>query len=89
MPVVAALPEGDALGQHRQEERLADKLCTTDLLAGTTVRVHHRTREEDDPRDYDAQVLGVDAQGMLRVRAPGGEERLLSGEEVSISPKGV
>tara|TARA_B110001452_G_scaffold266701_1_gene274299 strand:+ start:1021 stop:1857 length:837 start_codon:yes stop_codon:yes gene_type:complete len=66
-----------------------DEYRTTDLLAGTTVRVHHRTREEDDPRDYDAKVLGVDAQGMLRVRAPGGEERSLSGEEVSISPKGV
>ena len=50
------------------------------------IRVHHRTREEDDPRDYDAEVLGVDKDGMLRVKGPGGDA-LLSGEEVSITPQ--
>ena len=56
------------------------------LLRGRTIRVHHRTREEDDPRDYDAEVLGVDKDGMLRVKGPGGDA-LLSGEEVSITPQ--
>ena len=59
-----------------------------DLLRGRTIRVHHRTREEDDPDDFDAEALGVSAEGMLRVRPlTGGGEKELSGEEVSISPK--
>ena len=66
----------DVLAEYREH----------DLLRGRTVRVHHRTREEDDPRDYDAEVLGVDKDGMLRVKAPGGDA-LLSGEEVSITPQ--
>ena len=66
----------DVLAEYREH----------DLLRGRTVRVHHRTREEDDPRDYDAEVLGVDKDGMLRVKGPGGES-LLSGEEVSITPQ--
>ena len=61
-----------------------------DLLKGRTIRVHHRTREEDDPRDFDAEALGVSAEGMLRVRpldgAKHGGVKELSGEEVSISP---
>ena len=58
------------------------------LLDGRRVRVHHRTREENDPRDYDADVLGVAAYGQLRVRrAVGAPEVLLSGEEVSITPQ--
>ena len=57
------------------------------LLRGKTIRVHHKTREEDDPKDYDAEALGVSAEGMLRVKpVNGGGERELSGEEVSISP---
>ena len=61
---------------------------TRDLLRGRTIRVHHRTREEDDPDDFDAEALGVSAEGMLRVRPlTGGGEKELSGEEVSISPK--
>ena len=41
----------------------------------------------DDPNDFDAETLGVSAEGMLRVRPKGGgPERVLSGEEVSISP---
>ena len=66
----------DVLAEYREH----------DLLRGRTVRVHHRTREEDDPRDYDAEVLGVDKDGMLRVKGPGGDA-LLSGEEVSITPQ--
>ena len=54
---------------------------------GNTIRVHHKTREEDDPNDFDAEAVGVSADGMLRVRPKaGGPERMLSGEEVSISP---
>lgn len=64
-----------------------DEYRQHDLLRGRTIRVHHRTREEDDPRDFDAEALGVNADGMLRVRPTGGgPERALSGEEVSISP---
>jgi BirA family biotin operon repressor/biotin-[acetyl-CoA-carboxylase] ligase len=70
----------DVIGEHRRH----------DLLHGRTVRVHHRTREESDPRDFDAMVLGVDQRGMLRVRPLGAEaEKVLSGEEVSISPQGL
>lgn len=58
-----------------------------DLLKGRTIRVHHRTREETDPRDFDAKALGVDESGQLRVRpVAGGPDKVLSGEEVSISP---
>ena len=61
-----------------------------DLLRGMVIRVHHKTREEDDPRDFDAEALGVDPGGELRVRPlkPDAQEVLLSGEEVSITPMG-
>jgi len=62
-----------------------------DLLRGRTIRVHHKTREQDDPSDFDALVLGIDDQGYLRVRPLNGpkqgDEISLSGEEVSITPK--
>lgn len=61
---------------------------------GRTIRVHHKTREESDPSDYDAEALGVDGEGYLRVRPLGGPkaaagEISLSGEEVSITPMGL
>ena len=60
------------------------------MLDNMQVRVHHATREQTDPRDYDAMVLGVAANGMLRVQPVGtaGQEAevMLSGEEISISP---
>lgn len=62
-----------------------------DLLRGRTIRVHHKTREQDDPSDFDALVLGIDGQGYLRVRPLNGPKQggeiSLSGEEVSITPK--
>ncbi|KAL1523474.1 hypothetical protein AB1Y20_018412 [Prymnesium parvum] len=60
-----------------------------DFLRGKTIRVHHKTREEHDARDFLAEVLGVDSSGMLRVRSleSSGKEVLLSGEEVSITPQ--
>lgn len=59
-----------------------------DMLTGTTVRVHHKTREEDDDRDYNAHVLGInEADGALRVRnTVTGATACLAGEEVSITP---
>ena len=61
-----------------------------DMLIGTTVRVHHKTREETDARDYDALVLGVNEKGNLRVKPVGKSgEKELSGEEVSISPEKI
>lgn len=67
--------------------QVLDEYRKHDLLRGRTIRVHHKTREEDDPQDFDADVLGVDADGQLRVRpVGGGPERALSGEEVSITP---
>jgi len=60
-----------------------------DLLRGKTIRVHHKTREEYDPRDYDAVALGIGADGALRVRpvgAPAAAAVYLSAEEVSITP---
>ena len=70
-------------------EGVLEEYRACDLLAGRSVRVHHRSREEDDPRDYEATVLRVDPQGMLCVRRPDGTEQLLSGEEVSITPRGL
>jgi BirA family biotin operon repressor/biotin-[acetyl-CoA-carboxylase] ligase len=66
-----------------------DEYSRVDLLKGRTVRVHHKTREETDERDFDALALGVSAEGALRVRPlepPNAAVRELSGEEVSISP---
>lgn len=61
-----------------------------DLLRGRSIRVHHASREENDPRDYDAKALGVTSEGYLIVeRLDGGGQRTLSGEEVSITPAGV
>ena len=77
--LLAGATTEDVLAEYREH----------DLLRGRTVRVHHRTREEDDPRDYEATVLRVDPQGMLCVRRPDGAEQALSGEEVSITPRGV
>lgn len=61
-----------------------------DLLRGRTIRVHHKTREESDPADFDAEVRGVEVDGRLRVRPLGAAategEVMLSGEEVSITP---
>jgi len=73
----------------QSNDAVLEEYRACDLLAGRTIRVHHRSREDDDPRDYDAKVIGVDTQGMLRVQQAGGVERLLSGEEVSITPTGV
>ncbi|KAL3917423.1 MAG: hypothetical protein SGPRY_006407 [Prymnesium sp.] len=74
-----SLPTSEVLQEYQEH----------DLLRGTTIRVHHKTREEDDARDFDATVLGVDTTGMLRVcpLQAGAEEVLLSGEEVSITPQ--
>ncbi len=72
-----ALPTSEVLAEYRR----------FDMLEGSTIRVHHKTREEEHPDDYDATALGVDEQGMLRVReVGGGAVKVLSGEEVSISP---
>ena len=66
-----------------------DEYSRVDLLRGRVVRVHHKTREETDVRDFDALALGVSAEGALRVRPiepANAAVRELSGEEVSISP---
>jgi len=60
-----------------------------DLLENKTVRVHHKTRDEHDPRDYDAVALGLGPGGALRVRpigAAAGADVFLSAEEISITP---
>ena len=57
------------------------------MLIGTTIRVHHKSREESDEKDFDAIVEGFDAQGLLQVRnKTTGATSALSGQEVSISP---
>lgn len=67
----------EVIAQHR----------SLDLLSDCIVRVHHKSREEDDPRDFDAEALGIDVSGMLRVRRVGSsDEALLNAEEISISP---
>jgi BirA family biotin operon repressor/biotin-[acetyl-CoA-carboxylase] ligase len=57
-----------------------------DMLIGRSIRVHHVSREVCDPRDFDCEVIGITAQGFLRVRGTAGEATL-SGEEVSITPQ--
>ena len=61
---------------------------TFDMLVGTVVRVHHKSREESSKDDYDAEVLGYAEDGMLKVRNTVTKmDKYLSGEEISISPK--
>merc|ERR1712086_890548 len=58
-----------------------------DMLTGTVVRVHHKSREESDVKDYDAEVVGVSQTGSLRVKRVGTQTtKDLSGEEISITP---
>jgi len=58
-----------------------------DMLTGTVVRVHHRSREESDEKDFDAEVIGVSQTGSLRVKRVGTQTtKDLSGEEISITP---
>lgn len=59
-----------------------------DMLTGKKIRVHHKSREEQSPDDYDADVLGYDEDiGYLKVRNLSTNElKSLSGEEISISP---
>ena len=55
------------------------------MLTGKTIRVHHVSREVDDPRDYDAIVTGVAKDGQLSVASKvTGQAAMLSGHEVSI-----
>ena len=56
-----------------------------DMLAGTRVRVHHRSREESAPEDYDATVLRVLPDGTLLVQpASGAPPVALNAEEISL-----
>ena len=73
------LSYGEVLTEYRQY----------DMLVGTTVRVHHQTREIQDERDYNALVLGFTDVGFLKVRNEStGKTVSLSAEEISISPSG-
>ena len=55
------------------------------MLTGKTIRVHHVSREVDDPRDYDAIAAGVARDGQLSVVSKAtGQAAMLSGHEVSI-----
>ena len=59
-----------------------------DMLVGTVVRVHHKSREESSAADYDAEVLGYTEEGYLTVRNTVTRiSKNLSGEEISISPQ--
>lgn len=68
--------------------QVMEELKPFDMLVGTVVRVHHKSREESSIDDYDAEVLGYTAKGYLSVRNT--ETKItkdLCGEEISISPK--
>jgi BirA family biotin operon repressor/biotin-[acetyl-CoA-carboxylase] ligase len=73
---------------HESLEQVLERYAKVHLLHGRVVRVHHKTREESDERDYDATVLGLSPFGFLRVQptAPGSAVAELSGEEVTIRP---
>jgi biotin-(acetyl-CoA carboxylase) ligase len=69
-------------------EQVLARYSTHHLLADRVIRVHHKTREESDDRDYDARVLGLSPFGFLRVRRLDNEPTVdLSGEEVTIRPQ--
>ena len=54
-----------------RRESLAQILARYDeahALRGAVVRVHHRSRDERDPADYDAAVCGISPFGLLRVQ---------------------
>ena len=73
-----AKPYAEVLEEYKQH----------DMLVGLTIRVHHKSREEADDKDFDAEVLGFTGEGYLQVRnAANGEVKALSGEEVSITPQ--
>ena len=58
-----------------------------DMLKGRVVRVHHKAHGADDDKDFDARVVGFSPNGNLVVRSlAGGEEKHLSGEEISVRP---
>ncbi len=58
-----------------------------DMLAGETVRVHHRSREESAPEDFDARVLRVQPDGTLLVQPlrPEAAPVALHAEEISLA----
>lgn len=73
-----ALPWDGVIGEYKRH----------DILIGTHVRVHHGTRETSLPEDYDALVVGYAENGGLIVRNnDSGEEKVLSGQEITIRPK--
>lgn len=74
---------------HESLEQVLERYAAVHLLQDRIVRVHHKTREESDERDYDARVLGLSPFGFLRVQptAPAGAPVVeLSGEEITIRP---
>ena len=73
-----ALPTSSVIDEHARR----------DMLRGKLIRVHHKSREEADERDFDATATGIDpTSGMLLVRREGFPAPIaLSGEEVSITP---
>jgi BirA family biotin operon repressor/biotin-[acetyl-CoA-carboxylase] ligase len=69
-------------------EQVLARYSTHHMLADRVIRVHHKTREESDDRDYDARVLGLSPFGFLRVRRLADDAVVeLSGEEVTIRPQ--
>lgn len=74
--------------RHESLDVVLARYSAQHLLADRVIRVHHKTREENDDRDYDARVQGLSQFGFLRVvRLSDGAELELSGEEVTIRPQ--
>uniref|UniRef100_A0A7S3ZDW9 Uncharacterized protein n=1 Tax=Lotharella globosa TaxID=91324 RepID=A0A7S3ZDW9_9EUKA len=56
-----------------------------DMLKDRRIRVHHKSKNVDDPRDYDAVGVRPTKDGLEVVKSDGTKLTLLA-EEVSISP---
>ena len=85
------LAQIDEIMQTSSFEAVLSEYNDMHALRNARVRVHHKSREESDERDYDADVVTVAPSGLLAVRRVGAVSTEapieLSGEEVSVRPK--
>eukprot|EP00471_Norrisiella_sphaerica_P008141 CAMPEP_0184503806 /NCGR_PEP_ID=MMETSP0113_2-20130426/52105_1 /TAXON_ID=91329 /ORGANISM="Norrisiella sphaerica, Strain BC52" /LENGTH=191 /DNA_ID=CAMNT_0026893363 /DNA_START=863 /DNA_END=1438 /DNA_ORIENTATION=- len=69
-------------------DTVIEEFSRLDILVGNAVRVHHKSKETNDPRDYNAKVLKITQGGLVVKREDTGKQKTLSSEEISISKIG-
>ncbi|GAB5364197.1 hypothetical protein AAMO2058_000948600 [Amorphochlora amoebiformis] len=68
-------------------ETVLGKYQELDIVSGNQVKVHFKSREISDPRDFQGTAIGLTHDGRLKVQdSKTGTEFLLASEEVSITP---